>query len=81
MTGQATLAVVSGLKELTTKARRQPVKVVKLAGSLACVVGPKKNTENNKKRVIKTLACQQHVLCAGAKPAYTNLYQQSVAVR
>lgn len=41
MAGQAMLAIVSWLKGLTTKARRQPVKVVKLAGSLASAVGPK----------------------------------------
>lgn len=51
MAGQAMLAIVSWLKELTTKARRQAVKVVKkLAGSLACVVGPKKTTKTKGNR-------------------------------
>lgn len=42
MADQAMLAIVSWLKELTRKARRQPVKVVKLTGSLAYVVGQKR---------------------------------------
>lgn len=52
------LAIVSGLMELTTKARRQPVKVVKLAGSLASVVGPKKTTKTERSPGMKMLALQ-----------------------
>lgn len=46
MSDQAMLTTVSWLKELTTKARRQPVKVEKLTGSLACVVGQKRQQKS-----------------------------------
>lgn len=46
MADQAMLTTVSWLKELTTKARRQPVKVEKLTGSLACVVGQKRQQKS-----------------------------------
>lgn len=56
MAGEAMLAIVSRLMELTTKARRQPVKVVKLAGPLASVVGSKKTTKTEGSPGMKTLA-------------------------
>lgn len=49
-------AIVSWLKELTQKATRKAVKVVKLTVSLACVVVQKIND----KRTIDTRTSQHH---------------------
>lgn len=79
MAGQAMLVIASWLKELTAKARRQPVKVVKLAGSLACVVAQKKTTKLYNIRLFKTLVHSHPFSCANAKHTSNIFYQKTLA--
>lgn len=60
--------------------KRQPVKVVKLAVSLAAVVGHKKVTKMTSNYVVKILIPQHHFLCVSATKTYRIFYQQTTAL-